>query len=353
MRAFEYENSPAKYLTPEITNAVSAIHEYKGKQELYLEAKPDILNALGEMAKIQSTEASNGIEGIGTSSKRLREIVEEKSKPKTRDEEEIAGYRDVLAIIHENYDHIEITPSIILHLHRDLYAYTMKSFGGSWKSADNSIIEYDEKGNRSVRFQPLSAVATPMAIEELCESYDHAIVEHVYDPLVLTCMFVFDFICIHPFNDGNGRMSRLLTLLLLYRSGYFVGKYISIERVIEQSKETYYDALRASSSGWLEGKNDYGPFIRYMLGVILRAYKDFSERVEGVSVSKLTKQERVKAVFDKKVGKVAKNDIRMECPDISERTIARALSDLQKSGYIDLIGGGRNAAYAKRSSDAT
>ena len=349
MRTFEYESSPAKYLTPEITNAVSAVHEYKGKQELYLEAKPDILNALSEFAKIQSTEASNKIEGIGTSSKRLKEIMEEKSEPVTRGEEEIAGYRDVLAIIHESYDHIDIKPNIILQFHRDLYSYTLKSFGGSWKSIDNSIVEYDKKRNQVLRFQPLSAVATPVAVEELCESYNRAISKHTYDPLVLVCMFVFDFICIHPFNDGNGRMSRLLTLLLLYRSGYLVGKYVSIERVLEQSKETYYDALQASSPGWLEEKNDYEPFIRYMLGVVLRAYRDFSDRVEGLSVSKLTKQERVRAVFDKSVGKVTKKDIQMKCPDISERTIARALSELQKSGYIELISSGRNAAYVKRS----
>ena len=246
MRNYDFNNKWQALLTPEIVSLLSQIHEYKGEQNLFIEAKSDSLTQLVEIAKIQSTEASNKIEGIYTSDDRLKKLVTNKAIPKSRHEQEIAGYRDVLATIHESHDYIPVKPAIILQLHRDLYKFSGKSIGGTYKSSDNVIAEEDDNGNCFVRFQPVPAWETAESINNLCEAFDDALNRNEVDPLLLIPMFILDFLCIHPFNDGNGRMSRLLTLLLLYRAGYIVGKYISIEKVIDNSKETYYEALQRS-----------------------------------------------------------------------------------------------------------
>ena len=263
MMTFHYTTLPATLLGPELTGFLSAIHEYRGKQDLYLATKRDILNSLLKVAEIQSTESSNRIEGICTTSKRLKDLIEEKTTPHNRDEEEIAGYRDVLRTIHENFPHIPITPNTILQLHRDLYAYHYGNRGGLWKNADNLITETNALGEQFVRFKPTPAFETPQAIEDLCRAYAHAIRAELHDPLLLMPMFILDFLSIHPFNDGNGRMSRLLTLLLLYQDSYIVGKYVSLEKIIEQNKDAYYQSLLQSSQGWYECKGDYRPFVHY------------------------------------------------------------------------------------------
>ena len=280
MRTYDYSKKWQQLLTPEIVTMLSQIHEFKGEQNLFIEAKSDALTQLVEIAKIQSTDASNKIEGIYTSDERLKNLVLNKTMPRTRGEQEIAGYRDVLATIHDSYEFIPVRPSIILQLHRDLYKFSGKSIGGAYKNSDNIIAEEDAEGNRFVRFQPLPAWETPEAIEQICNAFNDVMSRGEADPLLIIPMFILDFLCIHPFNDGNGRMSRLLTLLLLYKAGYLVGKYISIEKVIETSKDTYYEALQSSSQDWHEEKNDYAHFVRYMLGVILSAYREFSERVK-------------------------------------------------------------------------
>lgn len=348
MHTFDYSILSGELMEPEVANLVSTIHEFKGKQDLFVEARSDVLDTLCQVAKVQSTEASNRIEGIHTSNSRLNELMAEKTTPRNRAEEEIIGYRDVLSTIHESYDHIDVKPSVILQLHRDLYRYTSTSHGGRWKNSDNAIVESDEHGGYNVRFSPLPAVATPEAMDELCKAFDDAIRANRYDPLLLACMFTFDFICIHPFNDGNGRMSRLLTLLLLYRSGYLVGKYISLEKAIERSKKTYYEALRTSSDGWHDDTNSYAPFVRYLLGIVLGAYRDFSDRVENLSVGRKSKAERVADVFERRVGKVTKADILAECPDISMTTVERTLKELLENGHIEKIGKGRATGYVKK-----
>ena len=239
MRTFRYDETLTRLLTPEIASLLSAIHEYKGKQDFYLGAKPDTLDALQEIAKIQSTDASNRIEGIFTTDKRLRELVAQKTTPRNRNEREILGYRDVLATIHEAHDAIPVTPSVIRQLHRDLYAHLPAGIGGEWKAGDNVIAQTDASGRRSVRFAPVPAWETPMAMDALCDALRTALESRRHDPLLAAALFVLDFLCIHPFSDGNGRMSRLLTLLLLYRSGCVVGKYVSLEMLVERSKETY------------------------------------------------------------------------------------------------------------------
>lgn len=345
MREYDYSNKWQKLLTPEIVTMLTQIHEYKGEQALFIEAKADVLSGLMEIAKIQSTEASNKIEGIYTSDARLKALVKDKTRPKSRDEEEIAGYRDVLNTIHESYEHIPPKPSIILQLHRDLYKFEGYDVGGKYKTGDNIIEEEDEQGNKFVRFRPVPAWETASLIEELCKAFDAAMSAGQADPLVLIPMFILDFLCIHPFNDGNGRMSRLLTLLLLYRAGYIVGKYISIEKLIETSKDSYYECLQKSSGKWHENENDYEPFVKYTLGVILAAYREFTSRVKILATSGLSKPDKIREYIKAKVGTVTKTEILEKCPDISQTTVQRALNDLVQSGDIIKIGGGRYTKY--------
>ena len=345
MRSYNYKNKWQKLLTPEIVSLLTQIHEYKGEQTLFIEAKADTLTQLVEIAKIQSTEASNKIEGIYTSDDRLKNLVTNKLTPRTRNEQEIAGYRDVLSTIHENHDYIPLKPSIILQLHRDLYKFSGKSIGGNYKGSDNVITEEDVGGNKYIRFRPVSAFETPVAVSAICEAFDEVINQTDADPLLIIPMFVLDFLCIHPFNDGNGRMSRLLTLLLLYRAGYIVGKYISIEKLIEQTKETYYEALQNSSALWHEDKNDYLPFVQYTLGVIVAAYRDFSARVKRMATRNLSKPERIREIIQTTLGRITKAEILEKCPDISQVTVQRTLNELVTKGEILKIGGGRYTAY--------
>ena len=345
MRSFDYKEEWKKLLTPEIVMYLTQIHEFKGEQTLFIEAKADTLSQLVDIAKIQSTEASNKIEGIYTSDERLKALVKDSTRPRTRNEREIAGYRDVLNTIHENHDYIPPKPSIILQLHRDFYKFEGMDIGGRYKTSDNIIEEQDAEGNKSVRFRPMPAWETPEAIEKICQSYDEALNSENIDALIIIPMFVLDFLCVHPFNDGNGRLSRLLTLLLLYRSGYIVGKYISIEKLIERTKELYYESLQLSSAGWHENKNDYEPFVKYMLGVIVAAYREFSSRVSLLTTQGMSKPDRVKEIIRATLGPITKTEILAKCPDISQVTVQRALADLVDKGDIIKLGGGRYTKY--------
>ncbi|MCQ2563449.1 MAG: Fic family protein [Mogibacterium sp.] len=345
MRTLNYKTEYQKLLIPEIVGYLTQIHEHKGQQNLFVEAHADELTELLEIAKIQSTEASNRIEGIVTTDERLKKLVMDKTTPKGRGEREIAGYRDVLNTIHENYDFIPVTPGMILQFHRDLYKFSNKTIGGSFKSSDNVIKESFTDGTERIRFEPIPAWETSVAMDTLCNVFQEALTDTDLDPLLLIPMFVLDFLCIHPFDDGNGRMSRLLTLLLLYRSGYVVGKYISIERLIADSKETYYEALQESSMGWHERENDYIPFVRYMLGIVMAAYREFASRVDILITRGLSKPERVREIIRSTTGKITKAQIMKECPDISQKTVERALKELLDSNEIIKIGGGRYTSY--------
>lgn len=347
MKNFDYNTNPAKLLTPEIVQMVGSIHEHKGKQELFLEANIDELKTLLEVALIQSTGASNRIEGIFTSDKRLKELVSQKAEPRNRSEQEIAGYREVLATIHESYEYITPRPTIILQLHRDLYSYSQGNIDGTYKNSDNVIAETDAEEHQKARFIPVPAFQTAEAIDELCAHFLEAWEANLIDKLILIPMFILDFLCIHPFNNGNGRMSRLLTLLLFYKAGYIVGKYVSMEMLIEKTKETYYEALQASSFGWHEGENSYKPFVKYYLGIMLKAYNEFENRVEHLKYHNLSKPDRIKAVIDNKVGKITKKEIMELYPDISKVTVERTLTDLVKSGYIAKVGAGPSTGYVR------
>lgn len=348
MKKYDLEVSAKSLFVPNIINMISLIHEYKGKQSLYIESNKDALTNLLNIAKIQSAEYSNKIEGIQTSDKRIKEIINDKVTPRNRNEEEIAGYRDALEVIHENYENISISPNYILQLHKILYRYSTSSIGGKFKTTDNYIQEIDELGNKSIRFKPVSAVETPFAIEKLCETYNEEIEKMKIDPLLLIPIFILDFLSIHPFSDGNGRMSRLLTLLLLYQNGYIVGKYISIEKIVENSKESYYDTLKKSSENWHENKNNYIYFTEYYLGTILLAYKDFCNRVDYITNKKMSAKDRILLIIQKSVAKVSKKQIIEMCPDISPSTIEKALNNLLNDDLIIKIGNGRYTSYYRK-----
>ena len=345
MRAFHYKTEYQKLLTPEIVSYLTQIHEQKERQNSLSDAQKDVLEELPELAMIQSTEASNRIEGIITTDDRLKLLVMNKTTPKNRSEREIAGYRDVLNTIHENYPYIPLRPGMILQLHRDLYKFSGLAIGGSFKNTDNVIAETLPDGTKRVRFQPVPAWETPEAMETLCKAINEALNDPEMDDLLLIPMFILDFLCIHPFNDGNGRMSRLLTLLLLYRAGYPIGKYVSLERLIADSKESYYEALQASSEGWHQEKNDYLPFVRYTLGVILAAYREFADRAELLLEAGNSKPGRIRRLIRGATGRITKSEIMAQCPDISQITVQRALKALLDSGEILKIGGGRYTSY--------
>lgn len=347
MKVYDYGFLETTSIPSDIVSFLTKIHEFKGKQLMFYGQKPDVLQALIEVAKVQSTGASNRIEGIHTTDKRLQELKGESIAPVNRDEEEILGYRTVLDTINESHDYIPINSNLLLQLHRDLYKYSSLSFGGKYKNSDNIIEETDAFGNKRVRFRPVSAFDTPNAVDSLCIAYSNAINKQIADPLLIDMLFILDFLCIHPFNDGNGRMSRLLTLLLLYKSGYVVGKYISIESLIEKTKDNYYRNLEQSSENWHDSKNNIWCFIRYMLGVLLAAYREFESRVVLVASKNLTKDERIRKTADEKIGLFTKADIMAECPDIAMTTIEKVLGDMRKEGLIKTVGTGRGSKWCK------
>ena len=345
MKEFKYQELEGQRYDVDIVNLLAAIHEYRGKQALFVRQNPEVLEKLTEVAMIQSTDASNKIEGIYTTDERLRDIVQHKTKPRTRNEKEISGYRDVLALIHESYGFIEIKSSNILTLHGRLYTYLENNFAGKWKNTDNFIEEVDGDGNKFVRFKPAPAVLTPNLIDQLVYEFQQVINDGLIDPLLAIPAFIFDFLSIHPFRDGNGRMSRLLTILLLYRAGYMVGKYISLEMIIENSKESYYDALRESSIDWWDNKQDYAPFMRYFLGVVYKAYTDFEKRFVAVRADKLSGKERVEQLLQENIVPLSRHDIMNLLPDMSESSVRRSLTELVEEGWITKLGKARATKY--------
>ena len=348
MRHFNYSKYKNVTWDNEILGYISQIHEFKGKlSNIELKNKAKI-NKLVEIAKIQSTEASNKIEGIVTTSTRIKQICENKTMPKTRDEKEILGYRNVLNTIHENYEFIPIKSSYILQLHGDLYKFSEKSIGGKFKNVQNYISETRADGSSFVRFQPLEPYETPDAIDRLCEEFNIAVSKDDVDPLILIPIFILDFLCIHPFNDGNGRMSRLLTLLLLYKQEYNVGKFISIEKIIEETKGRYYDALQYSSTNWSDNTNNPTEFIKYMLSVILKAYRDFETRANILLEKKSKALTQVQDIIKTKIGKFTKADIASLCPTLSETTIERCLKELLDQNLIEKHGERKSAFYTRK-----
>ncbi len=344
MRIFNYSDIKNQKWDSEVLGLIASIYKEAGKQEMYLKQRPAELEKLVEIAKIQSTEASNAIEGIVTTSTRIKQLVEEKTTPKNRDEQEIAGYRDVLNIIHESFDAIPISQSYILQLHKILYSHMNNPLAGKTKSVQNYISATHPDGHVETLFVPMAPYETPEALEKICEEYNRVIGNMEVEPLIAIPVFIHDFLCIHPFNDGNGRMSRLLTTLLLYRNGFYVGKYISLEAKIAKNKDLYYDALGKAQIGWHEGTEDAVPFIKYLLGTVLAAYKDFEDRFALVE-TKLSALETVNRASMNKIGRFTKQDIRELCPSLSISSIEGALRKLVESGQLKKEGAGRNTCY--------
>jgi len=345
-------------LTPEYLTGLTfdAVHlatiqrlgEARGRQDLFVAQIPEQLEVLRQAAVVESSESSNRIEGVVVAPGRVEAIVLKAAAPRDRSEQEIAGYRDALQLIHESHEHMAFTANVVLQLHSMLYRY-LPSEGGVWKAADNEIIEKDAQGRVTrVRFTPVSAVGTPGAMEALTTAYDTARREGRFDPSILVPLAVLDFLCIHPFRDGNGRMARLLTLLLLYHFRYHVGRYISLERVIEQSKETYYEALGRSSAGWHEGRHDSRPWLDYFWGVLLRAYREFENRVGTLSMGRGSKTQQVRDAVGHRVGLFAISDIEADCPGVSRDMVRVVLRQLRDEGAITPQGKGRGARWIRR-----
>ena len=346
MRAFNYSKYREQKWDSEVLGLVAAIYKEAGKQEMYLKQRPEELEKLVEIAKIQSTESSNAIEGIVTTDTRIRQLVAEKTTPRNRSEQEIAGYRDVLSVIHESFDAIPITQNYILQLHKILYSHTNNPLAGQTKNVQNYISATYPDGHVEILFTPLPPFKTPDALDRICEEYDRVIGNLELEPLIAIPVFIHDFLCIHPFNDGNGRMSRLLTTLLHYRSGFYVGRYISLEAKVAKNKDLYYEALGASQHGWHEGCDDPVPFIKYLLGMILAAYRDFADRFALVE-QKLPALETVRLAVQQKIGRFTKQDIRELCPALSLSSVEGALRKMVADGEIKREGAGKNTQYIR------
>ena len=346
MRSFNYSAIKNQKWDSEILGYIAAIYKAAGKQELYLKQRPDELEKLVEIAKIQSTEASNAIEGIVTTNTRIKQLVEEKTTPRNRDEQEIAGYRDVLNIIHESFDTIPLSRNYILQLHKIMYSHMNNPLAGQTKNVQNYISATYPDGHTEILFTPLAPFETPEALDRICEEYNKVIGNMELEPLIAIPIFIHDFLCIHPFNDGNGRMSRLLTTLLLYRCGFYVGKYISLEAKIAKNKDLYYDALNRAQHGWHEGNEDVVPFIKYLLSTILAAYKDFGDRFAIVE-EKLPAIDMVRKATLNKIGRFTKQDIREQCPSLSLSSVEGALRKMVAAGELKREGAGKSTCYIR------
>lgn len=346
MRNFNYSMVKDKKWDSEVLGLVASIYKYQGKQELYLKQRPRELNKLIEIAKIQSTESSNEIEGIVTTNARLKKIMKEKTTPKNREEQEIAGYRDVLNLIHESFDAISISQNYILQIHKIMFSHMNNPIAGQTKTVQNYISATFPDGHSEVLFTPLSPFETPEALDNICNEYNRVIGNLEVEPLIAIPIFIHDFLCIHPFNDGNGRMSRLLTTLLLYRSGFYVGKYISLEALIAKNKSAYYDSLRKAGVNWHEETENVLPFVKYILGTILAAYKAFEDRFSIVE-EKLSAVELVRKATLQKLGRFTKQDIRELCPALSVSSIEGSLRKLIDEGEIKREGIGRATKYIR------
>ncbi len=349
MKSFMPEYLNQLHITPEMVLLIGQIREYKGKQQLYAERKPEVLESLRQMAFIESVESSNRLERIETSRKVLKALLEHKQSPVKRPQTELAGYRDALQTIHNYYSDMTFNASLIRQLHRDMLQYTATP-GGEYKNSPNDIVEKDDKGNiLQVRFRTVAPHLTPQAMEDLNQGYRHALQQH--DPLILIPNYVHDFLCIHPFMDGNGRIARLITVLLLYKNGFDVGRYISLEKQVEDSKESYYESLALSDAGWERGEHNHTHFTTYLLGVILAAYRRLEADIENIQTGKGYKTNLVKKAIASLPEHFSISDIENHCPSVSRDTIRNVLQKLSSEELIESVGKGRSAYWRKLGED--
>ena len=347
MRRFDYSFLDNGLLPTKLINLTSVIYSLKTSSNFRKNEFEKIFTELEKIAKIQSVKNSNEIEGIITSDERINEIVNQSSKPLNHNEAEIAGYRDALNKIHLEYNELDFTEETILKLHEIMMNYTAYEYAGKYKVNNNYIIEEDNEGNRKVRFTPTSAKETPDAIKQLVLAYMDARNNSNINQLLLIPCVILDFLCIHPFSDGNGRMSRLLSLLLLYKNGFDAGKYISFEEQINNMKGYYYNTLKESSKGWEENKNDYVPFIENFLSTLYMCYKELDKRFNIVNSNKITKSSRIEATVLNSIVPISKSEICKILPDVSPTTVEVVLGKMVKEGKITRIGTARASKYIK------
>jgi len=345
MKSFDPKRLAGLTIPMGVSWQLGTVMECKGRQELYEKQSPEILRTLRELAIVESTESSNRIEGVTVEPGRLRPLVVGRARPRDRSEQEIVGYRNALNWIHTEPDAISVSPEMIQRMHA--IAQAGAGDAGQWKARDNEIIEVLPDGRRIVRFRPVAAQDTRVAIEQLCLGYRHVTDQDVLPPLLALANFVFDFLCIHPFRDGNGRVSRLLTLLLLYHHGFRVGRYISLERLVEDSKESYYDVLKRSSEGWHEGQHDLVPWWAYFLGIVRSGYREFEERVGAVRAPRGAKTETVRRAILAFPGEFSISDVERACPGVSRDMTRLVLRALQTEKRIVCLGRGRAARWRR------
>ncbi len=348
MKKFDYSFLDNGLLPANLINITGTIYSLKAGAKIRQGEYEKIFTELEKIAIVQSVKSSNAIEGIITSDERIEEIVNQNSKPLNHNEKEIAGYRDALNEIHLHYDDIEFNEDTILRLHEIMMAYTGVEDAGKYKVNQNYVIEEDRQGNRKVRFKPLAPRETPNAMEQLVLAYNDACNNTNINQMLLIPCVILDFLCIHPFRDGNGRMSRLLTLLLLYKNGFDVGKYISFEDQINNSKGNYYEALRLSSINWIENEQSYVPFIENFLLTLYMCYKELDKRFSIVNSNKITKKARIEATVLNNLTPISKAEICKILPDVSPTTVESVLGTMVKNGAVKIIGSGRNTKYMKK-----
>jgi Fic family protein len=347
MKSFEHGYLLEAPISHSLVIAMRGLGEFRGRQRLYAEQAPEVLETLRKVAMIQSAESSNRIEGITVEASRIEGLVMSKTKPKDRPEQEVAGYRDVLGAIHSDFSSMRLSTTLILNWHKQMHRYLADQKGGQWKQKDNAILEVQPNGRSVVRFRPVSAISTPKFMGKLISLFNADMVGEKVDALLLIASFVLDFECIHPFMDGNGRIGRLLTLLLLYQSGYEVGRYISLERIVEDSKETYYEALHKSSQGWHEGHHDLRPWWNYFLGMLTAAYNEFESRVGTITSARGAKRELVRNAIQRLQQRFTIGDLKRVCPGVSYPTLQRALAELRQERRIKCLGRGPDAQWER------
>lgn len=345
MRKFDYSFLYNGMLPAGLLNVTTDIYSLRVMAGNRKDQFADVFTELERVAKVQSVKSSNAIEGIVTTDERINEIVTGNSAPLNHSEQEIAGYRDALAEIHMEYPHLDFSQSDILHLHATMMNIAGYSFAGKYKEIDNDIIEEGKDGRRKIRFHPTSAADTPEEMEQLVLAYREARDDPNINQLLLIPCVILDFLCIHPFRDGNGRISRLLSLLLLYKNGFDAGKYISFEEQINKRKGNYYDALKRSSACWHEGQNDYSPFIMEFLVTLYMCYKELDKRFAVIGSRKVTKQARIEATVMNSLTPISKSDICKILPDVSATTVEAVLGKMVKEGQIRKVGIGRGTRY--------
>ena len=351
MHSFKFDFLASLRFSAEELTILKTIGEYQGKQELYFNQTPEILDDLKRASMIESSESSNRIEGVIAPHHRIKDIVLKNTDPQSRSEQEIAGYRDALSLIHESHEHMPFKVNIILQLHQMLYKYH-PGRGGHWKPVDNDIVEVKPNGAKRIRFKPTPAVETEQAMNDLVEGYSHAKDLKEAESLVIIPLAILDFLCIHPFRDGNGRAARLISLLLLYHFNYQVGRFISLERIIEETRETYYEALEASSQNWHTGNHNPRPWLNYFWGMLIGAYRELEARVGTIKGGKGFKTEQIVSAVQNKIGEFTISDIEKSCPGVGRDMIRKILRQLRDENKIKSIGTGRGAKWVKIHSDS-